>query len=523
VLPGKTYTGQDVVRIVRKRGWLIALPFFVGTIAGGVLYKTVPSQYRSETLIMVIPQRVPETYVTPTITGSIEDRLPSINDQILSRSRLERIINDLDLYKEQRATGVMEDVVSRMRSEIDVKLVGKESFRVSYVSREPRTAQRVADRLAGLYIEESLRDRENISEDTNQFLESQLQAAKSRLLEHEQKLLEYRRQYSGQLPSQLPANVQAIQNAQMQMQSVSESLNRARERRLVIERQLADAQATPSSSVSAVPNGPDSTVGASAGEQLEAARSRLDALKLRYKPDHPDVRALERVISELETKAAAEAQNRPGRIAAKVQSPSDIAREKRIKDLQAEVEMIDRQIGAGVLEEARLKNEIADYQTKVDAVPTRESELVELTRDYGTLQEQYSSLLKKQEDSRLAANLEHRQIGEHFKILDPASLPQKAFNQKVKLMAFAAGTGGGLVLGLVFVGLLEYRDSSFRTEIDITRALSLPVLALVPEMHSDAEEAEVLLRRRRRVLFSIGLTMVIVLGSAAALAFRWIK
>jgi polysaccharide chain length determinant protein (PEP-CTERM system associated) len=483
VLPGKKYSPEDIVGIVLRRKWLIVLPLVVGTALGVLAFKRLPSQYRSETLIMVMPQQIPDTIIKQNVTGSIEDRLPTINDQILSRSRLERIIKDFDLYKEQRATGLMEDVVQKMRTDIDVKLVGKESFRVSYISRDPATAQRVTERLAGLYIEENLKDREDVTENTNKFLESQLQDAKRRLLEHEQKLEEYRRRYAGQLPSQLPGNLQAIQNAQMQLQSVSESVNRGRERRLLVERQLADVQmsTTPVPQPSTTAPG-DPAAQASAAEQLEAAETRLAALKLRYKPDHPDVRALEGLVRQLQAKVAEDAKRSPVGVTDRQLTPSEGARQKRIRDLQAELDVIDHQITAGVDEQTRLKATIADYQSKVDVVPTRESELVELTRDYGTLQEAYSSLLKKQEDSKLATNLEHRQIGEHFKILDAASLAERPYNQKQKLLALVAGPAGGLMLGLLFVGFMEYRDSTFKTDADVVAVLSLPVLAQVPVM-----------------------------------------
>ena len=319
------------------------------------------------------------------MTGSVEDRLPTINDQILSRSRLERIINDFGLYKEQRATGLMEDVVQKMRTDIDVKLVGKESFRVSYISWDPATAQRVTERLAGLYIEENLRDRENVTEDTNRFLESQLQDAKRRLLEHEQKLEEYRRRYAGQLPSQLPGNLQAIQNAQMQMQSLSESVNRARERRLLVERQLADAQMStapsPQPATATTPGEPATS--ASAAEQLETAEARLEAAQAAVQ-----ARSSRRACAGACDQPAAGQESRktqsgrPARVPDKQLTPSEGAKQKRIRDLQAELDVIDHQIAAGVDEQTRLKETMADYQSKVDVVPTRESELVELTRDY---------------------------------------------------------------------------------------------------------------------------------------------
>ena len=161
MLPGKKYSPDEIVRILWKRKWLILATLFVGTGGGVLAFKSLPVYYQSETLIMVVPQRIPDSYVRSTITAKVEDRLTTISDQILIRSRLERIINDFDLYKEARASGTMEDVVQRMRADIKAALEGRDSltFRVSYMSHDPQTAQKVTARLASLYIEENLRDR----------------------------------------------------------------------------------------------------------------------------------------------------------------------------------------------------------------------------------------------------------------------------------------------------------------------------------------------------------------------------
>ena len=162
-----------------------------------------------------------------------------------------------------------------------------------------------------------------------------------------------------------------------------------------------------------------------------------------------------------------------------------MARIKRLKDLQAEQAIIDDQLVAAQAEEVRLKGEMADYQARVAAVPTRESELVELTRDYSTIQQAYATLLQKREDSTVAANMERRQIAEQFRVLDPASLPERPHNQRAQLAILFGGPAGGLVAGLLLVAFLEHRDSSFKREEDVMRVLSLPVLALIPVMDDD--------------------------------------
>ena len=492
-----------------RRRWLFLAPFALGLAAAPFLARFAPEKYRSETLIMVVPQRVPDSYVRPTITEKIEDRLPSISDQILSRSRLERIIGDLDLYRTERSRQVMEDVVAKMRSDITVGLEGTkiDSFRVSYVSDHAETARKVTERLASLYIEQNLRDRETQADSTSQFLETELEQAKQRLVEHEKKLEEYRRRNAGQLPTQLQGNLQAMQNATLQLQAVRDSINRAQERRLLIERQIADAQALPAG-VPQLP-GVAAPQPVSSREQLELAKSRLEAFMQRFTPDHPDVLSLQRLVEELQTRV--EAETPVGTSVAppeKTLSADELLREKRVRDLQAELAVIDHHLTTSQSDEARLQRVIGEYQAKVDVLPARESELVELTRDYSTLQTAYTNLLMKREEAKVAANLERRQIGEQFRILDPASLPQKPYNQTQRLGIVYSGAIVGLVLGLLLIGVLEYRDSSFRREEEVMRTLELPVLALIPVMVSDGE------RRRSRWL----LRLIDVAGTAVLLA-----
>jgi polysaccharide chain length determinant protein (PEP-CTERM system associated) len=515
MLPGKSLTTADIASALTRHRWLILFPLAIGLAVVPAMARYLPETFRSETLILVIPQRVPDTYVKSTVTASVADRLPSISDEILSRSRLERVINDFGLYPELRRTAPMEDVVARMRRDIGSPQIraGEQSFRISYVSEDPKVAQKVAGRLASLFIEENSLDRENRADSTNSFLESQLQEAERQLAERERKLEDYKRRHSGELPTQLESNLQAIQNVQMQLQSLSESLNRARERKLLFERQIADARMFPQGVAPAQPvvSGQESTTILSTAQQLDLARTRLEAMRLRYKPDYPEVRSLERTIRELEAKADAEAK-RPEEAPVKAPSATELAQQKHIRDLQGELAVIDHQLTVGEANESRLRGLISDYQRKVDAVPTRESELVELTRDYEILKKNYDDLLSKREGSRLAANLERRQIGEQFRILDPASLPERPDQEVRRLGIVFSPAVVCLILGLAIVALLEFRDSSFKRDSEIEQLLNVPVLATVPAMSSASE------RRKRRVRSVIGDLAVgaALLGSAAA-------
>ena len=297
----RTYTLDEILSLIARRRWLILVPFALGVAAAPLLARYAPERYRSDALILVIPQRVPDSYVKPTVSQSVEERLPSITDQILSRSRLERIIQELDLYKAERSREVMENVVQMMRDDVITSAVGKavNSFRVSYVSHNAETARKVTERLASLYIEQNLRDRENQADSTSQFLATQLEEAKRRLIEQEKKLEDYRKGHAGQLPTQLQGNLQAIQNANLQLQSLNESTNRAQERRLLIERQIADTQAVPLPPAPLPLATPEAPAPASTAQQLDLARARLASFLQRYTPDHPEVVSLERTIADL--------------------------------------------------------------------------------------------------------------------------------------------------------------------------------------------------------------------------------
>jgi polysaccharide chain length determinant protein (PEP-CTERM system associated) len=508
----------EIVHALGARRWVILIPFAIGLASTPLLARFAPERYRSETLILVVPQRVPDDYVKPTVTESVEERLPSITEQILSRSRLEMIIQEMDLYKAERAEQVMEDVVAAMRDDVDVGVSAKDgdSFRVSYVGENPEIARKVVERLASLYVEQNTTDRSTQAESTSQFIAAQLEDAKRRLIEQEKKLELYRKTHAGQLPTQLQANLQSIQNAAVQLQSLNDATNRAQERRLLIERQIADTEAV--SLPSPRGTGGDAPAPASTADQLAVARARLAAALQRYTPEHHEVQTLERTVAELSARLADETPLGSSEAAAEApMTPAEATQRKKILDLQAELAVVDHQLGSFKTEHDRLKTVIAQYQAKVDAAPTRESELVELTRDYSTLQAAYASLLMKREDSMIAANLERRKIGEQFRIIDPASRPEKPFNVVQRLMVLSSGAAAGLVVGLLLVLYRLVHDSSVKTEREVHELLKLPVLALIPIITSEREQRRI--RRRRLAVDIAGSTMV--LAALSIVVWRW--
>jgi polysaccharide chain length determinant protein (PEP-CTERM system associated) len=508
MIPGHKYTTQDVLDAVLRRKWLIICPVVIFGIAAFVITRSLPNLYRSETLILVVPQRVPESYIRSTVTNRIEDRLRSIREQVLSRSMLERIILEFDLYPEQRKQLPMEEVVARMRNDIDVDPpVKDDTFSISYVSGEPVIAQKVVSRVASLFIEGNVHDRQVLADGTNEFLESQLEEAGRRLSEHEKKLEAYRLRFAGELPTQLQSNLQVIQSTQMQLQSLSESLNRDRDRRLVLEKALADMRADP---VTAAANADPAERKL---DPLEAARNELAALQRRLRPTHPDVIAAKKRVAQLE--AAREAMPKPPDApVAAPQAHADSIVVRRMRETQTQIDELDRQIAVKDADSVRLRGTITDYQRRVEAVPTRESEMSALMRDYDVLKKGYESLLAKKEDSNIAANLEKQQVGEQFKVLDPARVPERPFSPK-RLQLNAMAVGLGLALGIAISALLEYRDTSLRTESQLLAAFKIPVLAVLPVRESIRE------KRRRTLRFAFMFTAGFLLFASAAVGAAW--
>jgi polysaccharide chain length determinant protein (PEP-CTERM system associated) len=523
MIPGKKYSAEDFLHIAWRRKWIIVVPLMAISLGTFAVVKRLPNQYRSQTTILVVPQRVPDSYVRTTITATIDDRLRSISEEILSRSRLERIIQEHDLYPQMRKTSSLETIVERMRRDISVDTMkGGTTFVIAYTADNASVARWVTETLASMFIEANLRDRVVLADGTSQFLESQLEDARERLIAHEQKLAAYRDKYAGELPSQLDTNTHVVQNAESRVQAIGESINRDRDRKLLQERLLADAATVETSAPP--PAGVSAHNEVTSADQLEAARAALAELQRRFKPGHPDVVRATRAVEQLEEKADRETARRPTPEARPARvTPAEASQRNKARDLQLEIQNLDRQIAEKESEQKRLNELIAASQRRIAAVPTHESEMTELMRDYETLQNTYTSLLARKEESKIAADLERRQIGEQFKILDPAREPDKPISPK-RPQLYAMGTILGLALGLGLAALLEYRDTSLKTEDDVVQMLMLPVLALIPTMAAPREVRS--LRKRRVLMISCVATIMLCLSMFAAWkldVIRWVR
>ncbi len=512
---------EQVLGIVRRRRWHFLIPFFMGWLLVWAASWVLPPQYKSGTLILVEQPTMPKDYVMPNVNDDLQERIQGIQQQILSRTRLLHIIDQLNLYPQDRKRMSPDDLVVRMRKDIEVTLVHDESkrevtaFSVTFTARDPRVAQQVTSELTNLFISQNLEVRQQESEDTTKFLESQLEEARKNLAEQEEKVREFKTAHPGELPTQLQSNLQILSGLQTQLQSEQDQLNAARQQNAYLQSMMAQYKSYPRTA-----KGADGTPTglAEIDAELEKQKAQLADLLSRYTDRHPDVRKVKDQIAQTEKMRAqvsaelkAGAQSSAGNEAKNQDSdPTEsgpiIQVQGQLKANQAEIANRERSV-------AGLEAKINQYQGNLSQEPAVEQQYIDLTRGYDQSKTNYDSLLNKKNESQMATSMELRQQGEHFQMIDPPSLPLKPdFPNRLKLCLI--GLGVGLVLGGALAGGTEFLDGRLHTEKAIKAMLATPVLAEIPPMVSPAEQQS-RLRNDRMAWMAAGIVFATILVGSA--------
>lgn len=516
MVPGRRYNARYLVRTLRRSWWMLLAPLAITGTVAVVIARTLPDVYYAQGIVRIVPPRVSEAYVKGAPGISIPERVATARAQVLTTERLKAMVNELDLYPAIRHR-VPEDVLlTWLRSSVRINLVSAEIFTVGYFGYSKQRVQRVAERLTAQMVEETDKQRAAFADNRGQFLETELEGARKRLEEHEQKVSDYRRRYAGQLPTQVDANLKMMQSASGELQTVEEALNRDRTRRDELNRELQAAAPAAAPPVTGdaldveIPDPPAGDVTATLppgppSQQLRQLRALRARWARRLTPEHPDMQALDRSIGQLE-RAAGLAPADPGAPAgAAAGDPAS-----RASQLRASIKALDTQIAAREATSKKLREALAAYRTRVDLVPEREAEWLRLTRDYNTLQSVYSGLLAKREEARIAANVDRQAVGEQVRVIDAPKRPANPVSPN-RRKGVLIGLGLGAALGLALLLLRELRDRTIRTEEEVLAALNLPVVGLVPNIVTAVEQRQL---RRRRLLWSFA-ALAICAGLAA--------
>jgi polysaccharide chain length determinant protein (PEP-CTERM system associated) len=498
---------HDYTEIFLRRFWYFVIPFIVIMIAAAVYAFYLPKMYRATTLVLVTPQKVPENLVRPTVTSRIEDRLQSISQEIMSRTRLEQVIAEFKLYSEQAKSLSQEEIVELMRKNIQVEIKGKEGFfTISYTGEDPRMVAMVTNKLASLFIEENLKLREQQAQGTSDFLSIELNAMRTKLEAQEATITDFKKQHISELPEQRDANLKILEQLQLQSQKVNDNLKAAQDRKVIIQKQLSDIKiqmalgrpsgnpenpkeegtaATTESDLSQLPL-PDQKGLSYYEAQLNQGRNHLTALKSKYTEKHPDILSAEKYVADLEEKIEKmKAQQAGENIGGKETASSSPRAVAFIRTIESQLMAADLEIKRLQEEDSKVKARIAAFQARVENTPMRELAMANLARDYQNTKEAYQTLLKKSQEAQQAENLERRQKGEQFKVIDPARIPEKPIQAKVlKILLFGLLAGMGSGLGMAFVR--EQMDRSFRDPEDLEATMEFKVLANIPKIQKKA-------------------------------------
>lgn len=526
--------------LIRRR-WLILVPFCAVSLASCAILFRLPSLYTSSATLLVVQQQVPQRYVVPNSTTDVTSALQAMKQEVLSRTQLLRMVNDFGLYPKQRKRLAPEQLVELMNSNIDIVPIVEnprqdnkdfDAFKISFTTESPILAQQVTNNLTSLFINEYLRTGTEQSTNTTNFLHQQVEEKGKELEVQEERLRDFKLQHVGELPEQQQGNLGILTGLQSQLQNTMASLNRAQQQRALLQAQLEATprhRLTPEGAPAAVipgtstPSNPILAVQADIS-RLEAEKSTL--LSKGYTPQHPDVRRNQRELALAEDrlkrlKAAAPVEKplSPSP-AANLSHAPDPTEDPAYAQLKSSLEANRVEIENLTNDEKRLKASIGQYESRINQTPVREQQEAGLVRDTEVLRAQYTELQKKEQESQLATNLEKQQGGQQFRLIDPASLPSVPSSPKRSKISMG-GAAAGFALGFALALLMELRDTSFRTEKEITKHFAPPFVLGIPLLPTPREQQQT----RWNTLFQWAAASAMVLIVVAAEIFvnrtRW--
>ncbi|MBF0467969.1 MAG: protein GumC [Desulfamplus sp.] len=526
---------DQIIDIIVRQRWFIIIPLCISLTAGLFLTFTLPRTYSAYTTILVQAQKVPGNYVQSIVSMDLSERISTISQQIMSQTNLEKIIDQFGLYEDKDSQSMyLEDKIKDLRKRIDVKLSRSrntaDAFTISFTGEEPDRVMRIANTLSSFFMDENLKMREAQAVGTSEFLDAELEKTRKRLEDREKALSDYRASYLGGLPDELESNLRTLDRLQQQLTDKQNMLRDARlavnnlETQMNLTRKMAAQKLEEQSASSsdyrdpAVPETEDE-------KKLKEAEKILENLQLRYTKSHPDVLKMKAAVKRIKENIASQKLDPTGSSSSvtsaeeqkNVRSSSLNSRgeqeielaimqqEMQLSQLQNEIEKIESDI-------VKINEAMVVYQQRVEDTPKREQELLSLKRDYSNIQEVFSSLLNRKLEAELSVNMEKKQKGEQFRILDHARLPEKPISPDVrKLLIFSLAAGLGCGGGIIF--LLELLDGSIRRNDDIEKKIGLPILAAIPPLKRTGDRL-----KNRIELLLFALFLLYALGLFACFA-----
>lgn len=488
MIANRELTLDDYLAMLRRRAKVILIPALLAPLIGFAVSYGFTPKYTSQSLILVEGQKVPETMVQPVVSQDLTARVATLQQQVLSQSRLQPVVEKLYPNKNGQAVNEMIDTIrGNMTVEpvvTDLSAIGGASkaakkgsspvpgFYVNYTASNAREAQQICNELTTLLVDENLKSIQAAATGTSDVLNRGLEDSKRNLDELDSKLASFKKQYVGQLPGDEESNLKILMGLNSQLEANTQTLNRAQQDKAYTESILGQQLAAWKSSQSS--SNPQTLQ-----KQLADLQSQLLQLQGRYTDDHPDVIKTKANIAEIKQKLGEINKDSSSDGSGAEPEKASASEPVEIRQIRTQIHQYSDLIAAATRDQKRLQQEINTYQGRVSLSPAIEEQYKALTRDYDNAQKTYQDLLAKKSSADLTVKMNNQSQGERMFPLNPANLPE-APSFPNRLYFAGGGLGAGLVLGIGLAMWLELRDNSIRTDADAEVALELPILVTVP-------------------------------------------
>lgn len=551
---------QDYLKILRRRKSYFIIPCLALFILVSAIAILLPSVYESVSTILIEDQQIPPEFVRSTVTGFADQRIQSLTQQILSRTKLWEIIQQFHLYAEMQEKYTKEEILEKMRDNIRLDTISAEvadpgrkssarrpgqagitiAFSISYRGKNPETVQKVASTLASSYLEQNLKIREAQAKTTTQFLEAESTELKERIRGLGEKITNFKKEHEGIQPELYQFNLNQSERLEQEIKQLDNQIRSVEDRRIYLEGQLATVK-------------PDSPIMGASGERVMDPQARLRALEVtladlqaKFSEDHPDIRKIRREKAELEkmvgpkggsaslkrqklTQLKAELAQKQGKysdehpdirklkneIARLEQAPDNSAPGKPVADpenpayisLTTQIESAKNDVASMQRQRETLKEKVGSFNRRLEETPKMEQEYFALQRDYTNATTKYQEVMNKILEARISEGMEEHQKGEKFTLVDPASFPEKPVKPK-RLLIILAGFIFSLGAGLGAVALVEQMDHSVASAKELSAFTGMPVLGTIALIQTKEDVAQIK-RKRRLIWAATGITLLL--------------
>ena len=417
MMENRELTMDDYLAMLRRRMKVILIPTLLAPLAGFLVSYAFPAKYTSQSLVLVEGQKVPEGMVQPVVTEDLAERIATLEQQVLSQSRLQPMLERSGLAKPGQN---MDEVIDNIRLSMSVEPVFTDlpqigakkrpgqstlvpGFYVNYTASSAREAQQICNELTSLLLEENLKAREDVARGTTNFLSKQVEDTKQNLDGLDSKLAAFKKQYMGQLPGDEDNNLKILMGLNSQLEANTQSLSRAQQDKAYTESLLAQQ-------LSAWKNSGSASNPQTLQQQLSQLQAQLIDLEASYTGDHPDVIKTKADIAQVQKKLD-EVNNAANTPTAGAQDKGSASEPPEIRQLRLQVHQYEELIAQATRDQKRLQQEISVYQGRVALSPAIEEQYKQLARDYDNTQKVYQDLLANQSKSDMALKMEKAQQG----------------------------------------------------------------------------------------------------------------